>query len=144
MSLLFLLVACLTTSAVVDSRLQLTTNLTIPLHYDVELTIDVASRSFTAEESILITVPKDTNEIEIHSNELEVSWQSTRLVSEDGKEYKATEWADIPSISIIFLLFDETIPGGENYTLYITGIKGIFGAGLVEVSPDNVGDSSKM
>lgn len=120
-----------------QNPIRLPNNQSIPLHYNVELTIDVAAKRFFIEESILIQITADTTtEIAINSNRLNGAWLQSRLVGEeDGRVYSPIEAVTVyDSISeVLYLRFGEEIIGGFNYTLHLAGIEDSFGRGLVEV-----------
>lgn len=141
---LVLLVTLFTTPSIA-SRVRLNST-TVPHHYDVELTIE--ENSFTVQESILITVLEDTQEIEINANGFNSTpWlTSCRLASTDGWEVLPYESEEIEE-GFLLLRFEDVIPGGFNYTLSFTDVEGSFGAGLVEVPltiPNDPDDSSGL
>lgn len=124
-------------------RLQLNSTI-VPVHYDVELTIDVSTQRYFVQESILISVLEDTDVIEINQNGLTTnSWlTSARLVSEDGEEFPYIDVNEDSFRESISLIFFDTIPGDANYTLYFTDIEGSFDGGLVQVPLSTDNDSS--
>lgn len=123
-------------------ELRLNSSISLPIHYDVQLTIDVVRRSFSAEQSILITVLEDTQVIEINANELDVPWMNSRLTSAAGRIFQPISWDVDEETNIVSLQFTEVIPGEPNYTLQMNGVRGIFGTGLVEGHVQSVGESA--
>lgn len=141
---LVLLVTVLTSPSIA-SRVRLNST-TVPLHYDIELTIE--ENSFTVQESVLITVLEDTQEIEINANGFNsTTWlTSSRLTSADGREVLPYESEEIEE-GFLLLRFEDVIIGGFNYTLSFTDVEGSFGAGLVEVPltiPNDPDESSGL
>lgn len=118
-----------------DHRLRLNRSISEPLHYDVELNIDVEFQSFSVRETILISILSDTEVIEINSVGLQVDWlNSVRVVSQEGDEYYPTEWIEAPGRdTIISLRFEQTFRADTNFTLFLEEVRGTFGRGLFEV-----------
>lgn len=119
-----------------QNTVRLDPTLITPHHYDVELTIDVDTKSFFVEETVLITVLQDTQELQINSDRLDGAWLKTRLVAVIGSKEFLPNFAYTRydnSGEILFLMFDEVIPGNANYTMHFTEVKGQFGLGLIEV-----------
>lgn len=115
---------------------------TIPLHYDVELTIEVSAKRFSVLTSISISVIKETTEIKVNTNSLipSTSWlASSRLISENGQVIQIT--SSIEDNDRLRLGFQNVIPSG-NYVLGFD-VKGSFGEGLVEV-PLSLDDTSEL
>lgn len=137
------LILAIFATASCERRLQLNSTI-VPVHYDVELTIDVSTQRYFVQESILISVLEDTDVIEINQNGLTTnSWlTSARLVSEDGEEFPYIDVTEDSFRESISLIFTDTIPGDANYTLYFTDIEGSFDGGLVQVPLSTDGDSS--
>lgn len=120
----------------VNNRIRL--NNTVPRHYNVELTLNEQTKSFAIGESIEVTILQDTNTIEINSHNIRGDWLNTRLVAENGSEFKpnfVVEMYDEVS-EVMHIYFEEAVIAG-NYTLHLTGIIGVFGSGIVEVPLPN-------
>lgn len=132
---LFVLLVFFASSAFSQNPARLPNHITIPLHYDVELTLDVTAKKFFVEESIQITVREDTTEIRLNSKDLEGAWMKSRLVTSDGKVIVPTEAVteSTTSSDLLFLRFEEPILGDSKYTLHLTEIEGTFGKGIIEV-----------
>lgn len=117
-------------------------NETIPLHYDVELTIDVSAKQFSVLTSISISVMEETTEITVNTNSLvpTTTWlASSHLISENGQVIQIT--SSIEDNDRLRLGFQNVIPSG-NYVLGFD-VKGSFGEGLVEV-PLSLDDTSEL
>lgn len=117
-------------------------NGTIPLHYDVELTIDVSAKRFSVLTSISISVLEETTEITVNTNSLvpTTSWlASSRLISENGQVIQIT--SEIEENDRLRMGFLNVIPDG-NYVLEFE-VEGFFGEGLVEV-PLSLDDTSEL
>lgn len=145
---LFVFCVIFANSVAADDRLRLNSSISLPLHYNVELTIDIDGKSYSVDESILITILEDTQVIEINSFDLEVDWvANSKVISaeEGGQEFYPVAWTEEKDRNCITLEFGEVIPGGANYTLYIAVAKGAFGGGLLEVplSASNTDDSNE-
>lgn len=112
-------------------------SLITPHHYDVKLTIKVDAKAFAVEERVLITVLQDTKELLINSNRLDGAWLKSRLVAVSDPQisflpiHAYSQYDD--RSEILYLMFDEVIPGNDNYTLHLTEVEGQFGLGLIEV-----------
>lgn len=142
---LFLLLALLGTTLGQDVIVRLNST-TVPLHYEVHLTISVEDKLFSVEEFISLTVLEDTKVIAINSNGLtsSSSWlTSTRLIGDNGIEYRPINVEEDPGNDLLVLRFGEVISGEANYTLHFTDVQGSFGNGLSEV-PLSPNDSSNQ
>lgn len=143
---LVLFVVLLATTFGQDVPVLRLNNNTVPLHYEVALTIDVDTKSFLVQESILITVLEDTSDIKINVNGLvsSTSWlASTRLISDDGVEFRPIDAIEDIDNQILALSFADLVTGNANYTLQFTDVQGSFGNGLLEV-PLSTDDSSEL
>lgn len=131
------------TSIVSAGNYQRLSNATIPHHYAVNLTIDVETKRFYAEEFIHLSIHEDVTELQINSNGLQGDWLESRLINEDGKEITASEASmEYDEYSeVLYLRFPEVIPSDSNYTLHLMGIEGYFGMGLIEY-PLSLGNES--
>lgn len=132
-------------ASLAEDRLRLNSSIALPLHYNVELTIDIDSKSFSVDESILITILEDTQVIEINSFDLQVDWvANSKVISEDGEEFHPVSWTEETERNCISLVFPEVIQGKANYTLYVAKAEGAFGGGLLEVPVSADDDSSDL
>lgn len=131
---LFLGVLCFS-GCLARNNVRLFNNISVPLHYNVELTIDVDAKKFFISESIAIFVVQDTNEIQINSNRLHHPSLEVRVVGEDERVFVPEEVVNEYDqySEIMNLRFNEDIPGGFNYTLHLAEIEDDFGRGLIEV-----------
>lgn len=118
-----------------QNTVRLDNTLITPLHYDVELTIDVDSKTFAVEETVLITVLQDTQKLLINSNRLQTSWLKKLVAVSDSREFVPYHsYGVYDAVSeIYYSFFNEVIPGNENYTMHFSEVEGHFGLGLIEV-----------
>lgn len=130
----------LSSSVGAQNKIRLDSDQTRPFHYSVELKINVDTKRFYVEESIDLSIAEDTEELQINVNKLDGSWLKTRLVNQ------ATQEEHVPLLGytmaddvseILYLMFDQVIPGSANYTLHFTGIVGEFGVGFREFALDS-------
>ena len=138
--LVLLSVSIGTTPVLCDNPIRLDAGAAHPFHYEVELRVDVQSKSFTAEATIELHLGEDTQELMINSNNMDGDWHNSRLVNLDtGEEYVTslglTVWDDFSEV--LQLHFPETIPGGSNYTLHLKGMKGDFQKAFQEMRLDS-------
>lgn len=113
---------------------RLDTSLALPLHYNIETTIDVISRSFSSDGSIVIRLLQDTNKISFFANGLSNSWFPCTIENEDGEKYEASSFTIAVGSDHRTLEFKEELKAGFNYTLHFSNVRGQFGNGLVQVS----------
>lgn len=105
----------------------------LPLHYTIETTVDVLSRKFSSEGSIVIHLLKDTSAISFFANGLVSSWLPSSLENEDGETFEAILFVRGGGSDHRTLVFKEEFKGGFNYTLHFPTVEGTFGNGLVQV-----------
>lgn len=132
-SFLTVAVVALWTCVSAQDYLQLKNN-SLPLLYDVTLTLNVAEKSFSSDVAIQITVLEDTQVLEINSrSELEVDWlKGYRVISESGKEFVPVQFEYEEDRETVVLEFEEVLLGEANYTVYIKNVRGSFGRGFIE------------
>lgn len=132
--LLLTVVAVFLPTVLARNDVRLNNKISVPLHYDVQMVIDVVGRRFLVDESILIFVIKDTTELQINSNGLKGTWLEARLKDKDGVLSNSPSEAFVTYdqySEILYLRFSEVIKGPANYTLQFTGIEGSFGMGFI-------------
>lgn len=116
----------------------------IPLHYNIETTIDLNVNKFISHGSILIHLLKDVNEIKFFASGLRVAWFSSVLEDEDGETFRPIGNTIGIDGSYTGLVFDEQFEGGSNYTLHFLNVEGDYGRGFVEVLSPPKYDSLKI
>lgn len=85
-----------------------------PNHYDISLVPDLVSCTFTAVESINVTVKAETNEVTLHSKEIEVI--SASFTSD--VDSVCHEWVEIiknKKTNTVLIKFANTLPLGRYY-----------------------------
>lgn len=128
---LFLIFAALL-SVAAGQLIRVNSSIALPLHYDVELTVDSNAKTFTSTVAILIAVLEDTNHFELFQSGLIHGWLSgTRAISEDGEESIPNAVSFIVGTDHFSVHFDTVFQAGHNYTLQFTDVRGAFGGGLV-------------
>lgn len=132
-------VVCLLSAVcALDYGYRLDNNITVPLHYNVELTVDIEGRKFFGKESIQISVLEDTEFIQLNSFGQTVHWDKTRIVrEEDGVEQKMTGFMVDIEWQRYSLLFEIPLKGGSTYVLYIDYFEAAFGHGLLDMPITN-------
>lgn len=103
----------------------------VPLHYNIETTIDINKREFISDGTILINLLQDANEIRFFTGVLQTEWFASRLEPEDGRMIRPTGTTIQTGGGYTSLIFEEEFKGGLNYTLHFYQMKGSFGRGLV-------------
>lgn len=126
-------------SSVLGTRLD---KLAVPSHYDVQLTIDVETKTFFVDETIEFTLLEDSNEISLNVYNLEGGgWLSNtilRPIDQDVEYQPLVSETHISGVQqSVVLTFALILPGNTNYTLQLTNVRGSFGSGLVEVPLTN-------
>lgn len=135
------LTVCVLFGAVLgDPRFRLLP-LSVPLHYDVELTIDVDAKSFVLREWIKFHHLQDFHRFDFNWMGPEVDWlNSSYVVSDTGKVFRPNRWLFTDERNAISLRFEETLPGNANYTVFMENVTGLFGSGLLEIPMSSPGD----
>ena len=122
-----------------DGLARIDSSVSTPSHYAIDLTLDVAAKSFSADVKITISIHQATETLEIASAGSSVSWFDTQVLSESGEKYSVAKFSNNDFRQVVLLTFDQKIPVGS-YSLIFSGVTGAFGNGFVEVNVDD-GDS---
>lgn len=119
----------LVASCVVSAREQLDAKKLVPLHYTIDLALDIATNKFHGEGSISISVLKETNEISLFKeNSLQVAWSSKPMLISDetGQEYKSFMQSTVLGTDSITYFYESDVSPG-NYTLLFREVDGTIG-----------------
>lgn len=132
-SLLFL--AAAVTPLVWAQRVRLDAAVAVPLHYNIETTIDSANKKFTSQGSIEINLLVDSNEIPFLVNGLKSDWDKAFLTTENGQTLKPKRFIKEAGGHYMALFFEEAVKGGAKYTIHFSGVEGqlALGSGLAEI-----------
>lgn len=109
----------------------------IPYHYDIQLELNVESKSFSGQGSIEVELTKELRELRINRNYLVGSWTTCRLVSHVNDQaylVGSSIYINDQANELLVLQFPATVPGGANYTLYFESITGTFDRALEETA----------
>lgn len=131
-SVLLVLLVLLPSVIYAQIAVRLDNTLVVPHHYNVDLTIGLST--YTVEETVLITLLQDSQEITFNFRGQNGGWFQTRLLTADGQPLNPP--LTIPRFTLrdntVTLTFSDVIPRGT-YTLHFAAFQGQFGTGLIQV-----------
>ena len=128
--------------AVADFNIKIGDSILAPRHYEVDLTLDPARKTFTVDTVITLEILQETRNIEFFRKGTEGPYLNSVIVNESGEEFKAKSYQMVVGGHHIELMFDADLVPGV-YKLHLLDAKGSFGDGLVEVPmPSDSGDST--
>ncbi|XP_070155169.1 aminopeptidase N-like [Polyergus mexicanus] len=121
----------------------------IPIHYNIELILNIEEGIYRGKSNINIKISKETRSITLHSMNLAII--ETTLINEDVRQsknekfiYKSTEYSYIQEINIVIIHFNNKLLPG-NYTLNIEffvetidNIEGLFRTSYTNEKGDKV------
>lgn len=94
----------------VSGRVLLPTDC-LPSHYDLVLTPDLETCTFTCEETILVNVSASTSSVTLHAKEIQVI--NATFKGSDGKEQSWLEISKNSKANTVKITFAENLPLGE-------------------------------
>ncbi|XP_018368788.1 PREDICTED: aminopeptidase Q-like [Trachymyrmex cornetzi] len=102
---------------------------TVPIHYNIKLTpyLEEDSSTFHGESNVKIVIYYASQNISLHSRELEINERATTLINDKGTVYKPMEHTHDNVTNILILNFENTLSPG----FYILNLK--FAGNLSEV-----------
>ncbi|XP_018338395.1 PREDICTED: aminopeptidase Q-like [Trachymyrmex septentrionalis] len=98
---------------------------TIPIHYNIELTpnLEEDNSTFHGESNVKIVIYHASQNINLHSRELEINERATTLINDKGTVYKPMKHIHDNVTNILTLNFENTLsPGFYILNLKFTGI----------------------
>ncbi|XP_018399425.1 PREDICTED: aminopeptidase N-like [Cyphomyrmex costatus] len=96
-------------------------NNTVPIHYNINLTLHLEEGNFTfyGESNIEIEIRYELSNITLHSRELEINETATTLINDYGTVYKPMKHIQNITSDILILSFNDVLSPG----LYILNMK---------------------